>query len=114
MPARKEIGEFRLDDDIAIAVEVKSADKREFQNISTRGGAREKDDKAPRSFQEALDRVRPMTNQLIDRLRGLAQQPDNIEVEFGIKLNGEVGVLLASTGTEAHFTIKLSWSNGKE
>jgi Trypsin-co-occurring domain 1 len=34
-------------------------------------------------------------------------------VEFGIKLAGEAGALIAKTSAEGHFTVRLSWSPEK-
>ena len=31
-------------------------------------------------------------------------------MEFGIKLAGEAGAMIAKTSAEGHFTVRLSWS----
>lgn len=43
---------------------------------------------------------------------GLASAPQKIEASFGIKLTGEMGVLLASTTAEANIEITLTWDRG--
>jgi hypothetical protein len=107
----KEVIEFALDDDRTIPVEVEQTGY-DWTKISARGGRLGRDDKGmPRSFSDALERVRPMAEQLVDRLRDMAAEPETIEVEFGIKLSGAVGALIASTSTEANFTVKLGWKN---
>jgi hypothetical protein len=108
----KDVVEFVLKPGITIPVEVEDSGL-DFTKVSREGGTREASDKAPRSFNEALERVRPMADLLIERLRELAAQPDEVEIEFGIKLSGEVGALIASTSTEANFRIKLAWTRGK-
>jgi hypothetical protein len=35
-----------------------------------------------------------------------------VEVEFGIKLAGEAGALIAKASAEGHFTVRLKWSPG--
>ena len=40
--------------------------------------------------------------------------PETVEVEFGIKLAGEAGALIAKASAEGHFTVRLSWSPGKK
>ena len=40
--------------------------------------------------------------------------PETVEVEFGIKLAGEAGALIAKTSAEGHFAVKLSWSPSKK
>ena len=44
----------------------------------------------------------------IDSLRALS--PDECELEFGVKLAGEAGAVIARTSAEGHFTVKLSWA----
>jgi hypothetical protein len=36
--------------------------------------------------------------------------PDGVEIEFGVKLAGEAGAIIAKTSGEGHFTVKLSWT----
>jgi hypothetical protein len=109
-PFVKEVIEFSLEDGNAIPVEVDRADY-DWNRISSRGGRVHQKDDIPRSFHDALERIRPMADQLVERLRNMAAEPESIEVEFGIKLSGEVGALIASTSTEANFTVKLAWSH---
>ena len=80
-----------------------------FRRISTNGGKRGEDE-PPRSFDEALERVRPMAERLIEKLHDMAEQPDEVEVQFGIKLSAEVGAFIASAATEANFNVKLVWA----
>ena len=42
-------------------------------------------------------------------------RPDHVEVQFGIKFDAEVGVILAKASIEASLNVTLSWGNlGKE
>jgi hypothetical protein len=54
-----------------------------------------------------LERTRPTIGRLVETLRKLA--PDEYEVEFGLKLNAEAGVVVAKTSAEGNFTVKMSW-----
>lgn len=56
---------------------------------------------------EALDRVRPAAHAVIDTFRDL--DLDAIDIEFGLKLNAEAGAVIAKTGVEGHFTVKIAW-----
>ena len=47
---------------------------------------------------------------LLDRLTSLASPPDEVEVEFGVKLNAETGAVIAKAATEANFKINLKWT----
>lgn len=65
---------------------------------------------AAQSFEGAVDSVIEHAKQVLDSLKKL--QPDGAEIEFGIKLTAEAGVL-AKVGGEANFNVKLSWDPGK-
>jgi Trypsin-co-occurring domain 1 len=64
---------------------------------------------ATRTFESALDTVKPAAASLVKKLGDLA--PGNIELEFGITLSLEAGAFFAAAGTEAQFKIKLTWNN---
>jgi hypothetical protein len=61
-------------------------------------------------LEKALETVRPTAERVLDAVRDLA--PDQKEIEFGIKLNVEVGAVIAKTAAEGHFTVKLTWTGG--
>lgn len=66
--------------------------------------------KANESFETALDRVRWAAEGLLARLTSLASPPDEVAVEFGVKLNAETGAVIAKAATEANFRINLKWT----
>lgn len=55
------------------------------------------------SFEEALKRVRPAVGRVIASLEDLA--PGELEVEFGLKLNGQAGAVFAKVATEGHLRL---------
>ncbi|MEO0384598.1 MAG: CU044_2847 family protein [Pseudomonadota bacterium] len=57
----------------------------------------------------AINSVRPAVDDLVAAFGSLARQPDELEIEFGLKLNGEVGALIAKTSTEANFSVTVKW-----
>jgi Trypsin-co-occurring domain 1 len=64
---------------------------------------------ATRTFESALDTVKPAAASLVKKLGDLA--PGAIELEFGITLSAEAGAFFAAAGTTAQFKIKLTWNN---
>ncbi|MCS7178813.1 MAG: CU044_2847 family protein [Anaerolineae bacterium] len=58
--------------------------------------------------------MRPLAEAVICKLRALADPPDEVEVEFGLKLNAEAGAVLAAAGTEAHYKVTLTWKRTTE
>ena len=59
----------------------------------------------------ALSGVRQAAAQVLDAVRSIAVQPDSCEIQFGVKLSGSVGAIIAKAATEANFTIKLVWKS---
>jgi hypothetical protein len=46
---------------------------------------------------------------VLHQLRSLAEPPDEVAVEFGVKMSAETGAVIAKASTEANFKISLSW-----
>ncbi|MHC4115894.1 MAG: CU044_2847 family protein [Planctomycetota bacterium] len=69
--------------------------------------------KASQTFEAALDRIKPAAGAIIAKLRGLGESPDEIDLEFGLKLSVEAGAFIASTGTEANLKVRLNWKREK-
>jgi hypothetical protein len=65
--------------------------------------------KARASLEDALDQVRAFANATLVKLQDLARQPEQVEVEFGIRLNAEAGAVIARTQAEGHLQVTLTW-----
>ncbi len=103
----KQLVEFPLESGGSIMVEVEETGVRASPVRS--GRPNEVVERAGQSFETALDKLRPAASAIIAKLRDLSEAPDKVEVEFGIKLSADVGVVLASAGAEANYTVKLTW-----
>jgi hypothetical protein len=77
--------------------------------ITRGGGSAALVQQAQRSFEEAVGRIRPAVQGLIDQLVALPHHPSEVSVEFGINLHAEAGAFIAQAGTTANFTVKLTW-----
>ncbi|MFG2216767.1 hypothetical protein OHA19_45160 (plasmid) [Streptomyces sp. NBC_00012] len=65
---------------------------------------------ASRTLDQMLDAVRPVAESFVSRFTQMDNPPDDIGLEFGISLTAGADVVIATTGTEANFTVTLSWS----
>ncbi len=61
------------------------------------------------TFEEALGKIRPVAQAVINKLKGLSEPPDEIEVEFGLKLDAKAGTILASASAEANIAVSMTW-----
>ena len=107
----KRLIEFPLQDGGTMLIEV---DEPESPGGVTRA-ARPSDvpEKAKETFEDALDKIKPAAQSIITKLRDLSDAPDEIAVEFGIKLNAAAGAFIASAGVEANYTVSLKWIKKK-
>ena len=76
----------------------------------TRGrGASELVSKASKSLEEAVGQIGPAAQAIVAELRRTADWPDEVEVEFAVKLSTDANVIIARTGGEANFRVTLKW-----
>jgi hypothetical protein len=59
------------------------------------------------SLASVLQPIRQVAEEARDAFREAG--PDEIEMEFGVKLTAEAGAILARAGTEGHLKVKLVW-----
>lgn len=108
------LAKFVLPDGSSIVAEV---DDDSFESSRVmRGGAVVTSElivQANNTFETALDRIRTAAESMLSRLTSLAQPPDELAIEFGVKLNAETGAVIAKAATEANFKINLKWSRAK-
>jgi hypothetical protein len=63
------------------------------------------------SLEQVLSGLGPATRAVLSQLRGLADAPHEIEVEFAVKLTADARLVIAHAGGEANFRIALKWSH---
>lgn len=63
-------------------------------------------------LEAALAKMKPVTSAIIATLKEPINAPDEVAVEFGIKLNAEANVIISSTAVEGNFKVSLKWKKG--
>jgi Trypsin-co-occurring domain 1 len=101
----KRIVEFPLESGESILIEVDEpiADDRMGLRDQVVG-------KAQQTFESALDKVKPITNVIMTKLRDIKQPADEVEVKFGIKISAGLGAVVASGSAEVNYEITLKWN----
>ncbi|MFI7640609.1 CU044_2847 family protein [Nonomuraea sp. NPDC049400] len=94
----------------SVVVEVADEDAGGFQSasVSPDGIVYEVKDR----FEDALQNVRTAAASALRTFRDKALNPDEVEIEFGVKFNAAAGAIIAKTAGEAHLKVKLTWSRG--
>lgn len=97
--------EFPLEDGSSLWVEVNEAETPGLAPAA-RGDL---PTRAAKTFEAAMERVRPAAQAIIQKLRSLHDAPDEITVEFGLKLSAEAGAVIAASGVDANYKVTLKW-----
>lgn len=69
--------------------------------------------RAGRSLGRMLDTVRPVAESFVTRFKELENAPDEMVLEFGVSLSAEADVVIASTASEANFSVSLTWKRSE-
>ena len=102
----RKLVEFPLEDGSSVYVEAES-----LAGEATRGmGTRQLAVEASQTFEAALGRVQPAAVAIVERLRGLADAPEEIDSDqFGIQLSAGLGAFVAKASGDANFRVSLRW-----
>jgi hypothetical protein len=77
----------------------------------TRGGRPEEAvTRAGESLERVLGRLGPALKGIVGELRAAAEWPDEVAVEFSVKLSADANVIIARSTAEANFKIALKWT----
>jgi len=71
-------------------------------------------ERARETFDQAAENARKAALVILEKVRGLRDSPDEVEITFGLKASGELGSLVvAKAGVEASYSIKLTWKKAE-
>jgi hypothetical protein len=73
-------------------------------------GMRPKAVKAEQTLRQALRPVTSAAEEVIEGFRKLPGRPDEIEIQFGVQLNGTFGAVLATAAVGTHLEVTLRWT----
>lgn len=113
----KKIVEFEVEGGPPVYVEVEAAREEDDEALAgfepvERSLLRGRDQDRGGRWRAAIDQVRPAVEDVIEVFRAVAT-PDEIGVEFSLKLNTKVNAFVFSSDGEATFKVSLKWSNRK-
>ena len=102
----KRLVEFPLEEGGSIVVEVDEPET----GGTVRAGREDTIEKARETFEDALNKVLPVTKTVVEKLRGMESRPDEIEVTFGVNLSTRAGAFIASASAGANFGVTVRWT----
>lgn len=111
----KKIVEFEVEGGPPVYVEVEAARVSEDESLAgfepvRRSLARGPAEEVGGRWRGAIEAVRPAVEDVVEVFRHVAT-PDEIGVEFSLKLNTKVNAFVFSSDGEATFKVALKWSN---
>ena len=95
--------EFSLDDGTTVAVAPPA------RAGSGAVGLSDRLEVAQKTLREALAPVTAAAAQVMDGFRTMAGRPAEVEVSFGVTLDGKLGGVIASAEAGAHLDVTLRW-----
>ena len=60
-------------------------------------------------FSNVMSIISCSSNTILDEIEKVQTKPEEVQVEFGVKITGEGKPMLASGGLEANYKVTLSW-----
>ncbi|MCP3964598.1 MAG: hypothetical protein GY719_42760 [bacterium] len=108
----KRLVEFELDDGTPVYVEINEESPREIEKVGGRRGKDTDDPPKGGSFEGAIGRIKPAAEAVLNAFREF-NTPDEIALEFGMKIAGKTNAFVFSADTEATFKVALKWANKK-
>jgi Trypsin-co-occurring domain 1 len=64
---------------------------------------------ASASLERALHQVRDAASAAMEQFLAMPRRPDELEIKFGLKLDAQAGAVIARTGLQGQFEVKLKW-----
>jgi hypothetical protein len=61
------------------------------------------------TFDAIMEQIRGVADTTMRGLRDSLSKPDEVEIEFGVLLNAQVGAVMVKSNLGAHLQVKLSW-----
>jgi len=74
------------------------------------GRLRDLAESATESFDSAMTRLRAAAGAVMGRMHEMPQPPDEVTVQFAVKLATQAGVVIANTSAEANLSVTFKWT----
>lgn len=108
-----EIIPFELESGETIYIESRASQPSGPQPAGFGQGATAAVEKVSESFESALDRIKPAARAVVKAFQEV-NEPDEIQLEFGLNFSSEVKAFVMTGEAEASFKLSLTWKNGSK
>jgi Trypsin-co-occurring domain 1 len=66
-------------------------------------------DKSDKAISKSMEVIQGMSQRVNSAITNMNNRPQRVEIEFGIKFDGEVGIVIAKASMEASLNVRLAW-----
>ena len=100
--------QFEADDDVIL---VEFADESGLIRVSN--DPDELLNKSKMAIERSMKTVQRMAKKAVKTIQAIpiSERPSTVEFQFGIKMNGEVGAVVAKVSSEAAITVTMTWEH---
>ncbi|MFO8041485.1 MAG: CU044_2847 family protein [Sodalinema sp.] len=99
--------EFQVEGDRTILIEVEDVTGEQATDpIAGTGGVVVK---AKKTFEDTIDDILPLAAAIEKKFSGLTTPANEVEVKFGVKIQGQLSAVVTQIGAEANFEVTLKW-----
>ena len=98
--------EFSLDEKSKVIVETEEPVARGGSAVAAKGQLVEDTRK---TFAETVAKIPAIINPIREQIAKSVSSADSVQIEFGLKLSGEFGIIVAKSQAEANFKISFVW-----
>lgn len=100
---------------IVVKVEFSASPTLGEENVNFRLKPKDLVEKSSIALKKAMDTIKAMAHEVYETVDGipLTERPDEVSVEFGLKLTIGGDVLIANATTETQINVHLKWSREK-
>lgn len=107
----KHLVEYPLNDGSTVVIEVDEPASDDTEYV---GRGEELLTKAKETLEDAIQKILPAAKAVVEKVKNIETDADEIEIAFGVRLNSTFSVLISSVSAEANFDVTLRWHNEKK
>ena len=70
-------------------------------------------EKSQMAIERSMKTIKGMAKKAVKTIQSIpvSERPSTVEFQFGIKMNGEAGAMIAKVGAEAAITVTMTWEH---
>ena len=70
-------------------------------------------EKSKMAIERSMETIQGMAKKAIKTIKAIpvSERPSTVQFQFGIKMNGEAGAVVAKVGAEAAITVTMTWEH---